>query len=86
LDEVSQLFCGDNQIAVFQGVDDVFLVFICRVFWKFMDVVVEKVIYFAGVVFVVYDDTSFAFVGVCYHCIFLPSFLPATSRPDLNTI
>jgi hypothetical protein len=24
LDEVSQLFCGDNQIAVFQGVDDFF--------------------------------------------------------------
>jgi hypothetical protein len=58
---VSQLFCGDNQIAVFQGVDDVFLVFICQVFWKFMEVVVvEKVIYFAGVVFVV--------CGVC--CVF----------------
>jgi hypothetical protein len=53
-DEVSHLSCGDNQVAVFQGVDDVFLVFICRVFREFMEVVVvEKVIYFAGVVFVV---------------------------------
>jgi hypothetical protein len=56
-------------------VDDVFLVFICRVFWRFLEVVVEKVIYFAGVVFVVCDDTSFAFVGFSYHCIFLPEFV-----------
>jgi hypothetical protein len=35
----------DNQVAVFQGVDDVFLVFICRVFREIMEVVVvEKVI------------------------------------------
>jgi hypothetical protein len=74
LDEVS---CGDNQVAVFQGVDDVFLVFICRVFREFMEVVVvvEKAIYFAGVVFVVYDDTIFAFVSSIYHSIFLPELI-----------
>jgi hypothetical protein len=74
LDEVSHLSCGDNQ--VFQGVDDVFLVFICRVFREFMEVVVvDKVIYSAGVVFVVHDDTRFAFVSSSYHCIFLPEFV-----------
>jgi hypothetical protein len=41
---VSHLSCGDNQVAVFQGVDDVFLVFVCRVFREFMEVVVVELI------------------------------------------
>jgi hypothetical protein len=32
-------------------------------------------LYFVGVVIVVYDNTSFSFIGFGYHCIFLPKFV-----------
>jgi hypothetical protein len=44
-----------------------FLVFICGVF---LEVVITEVLYFIGVVVVVYDDTSFSFISFGYHCIF----------------
>jgi hypothetical protein len=56
-------FFVDNRVAAFWGMGDVFLLFIYGVFWEFSEVVVIKeVLCFV----VVYDDTSFSFIGFGY--------------------
>jgi hypothetical protein len=55
----------DDEVILFEGFCDTFLIFVGGVSFKCLEiVVVEEVMDFGRIVFSVYDDTYFTFIGL----------------------
>jgi len=64
------LFFVEDQVALFYGLCDLFLVFIGGVFWDCLEIVVcWECVYLVVVILFVYDNQGFSFVCLCDHCI-----------------
>ena len=63
-------FFLNDEVTLFEGFCDKFLIFVGWVSFKCLEiVVVEEVMDFGCIVFSVYDDTCFTFISFSYHCI-----------------